>query len=924
MIYGFGPFELDTRVYELRHRGAPRAVEPQVFNVLAYLAEHRDRVVSKEELLDELWRDRFVSETTLTSRLKAARKAVGDDGKAQTVIRTVHGRGYRFVADVRIAVDSEPPPPVVVPPPPRSAEFVGRGAELARLQQALALACEGKRQIVFVTGEAGAGKTTLVEAFLGRARATPMVVARGQCVEHRGTGEPYMPLLDALGRLCRGAHGPRTIELLRREAPTWLLQFPSLLSDDEAAALAARSSSGTRMLRELGMLLERLAEELPVVLLVEDLHWSDSATLEAIDLLARHTDPARLLVLGTFRPSDVKASGHPVLATAQELGARGQCERIELPLLAVREIDDYLRARFPGADFVRDVAALLHERTAGNPLFVGNLVCSWLARGLIRQHEGEWALDASLATLETDVPESLQQLIERRLAELDAEDQRVLEAASLIGREFPVALLAATLGAGDEEVERRCESLARGGRFLAPAGTAQWPGGALTSRFAFTHDLYVDAVYERIPEARRGRMHRQAGLALEGAWPGREREHAAQLALHFRRARDRARAVRYLDVAAEQAVQRSAYREAVLHFTAALELLQETEPSVERDRNELAIRARLAPSLIATRGWAEPGTEENYHRGCELARRLGERAVLSQMLYGVAVMYEYRGHFRRAERIVLERLALDGEEAMANAVESHELLSCSLVHQGRFAEAVQHAARAIAAAERHGEPLDPGTLHVLVQSHGWMSEGLVFLGRHKEALEHSARSVRLAEARGDELTRAGAIAQAAFLHFYRREKEECRRLAAAAEAIARERRLPFHLACARVLLGWCLSLDGAHEEALREVRAAIRMSLSVGARMEVPLLLAILAECLERAGEPQRALEALDEAFAHVGRGRAFFYAPELYRMSAELLFARGDADSARTALDEAESIAAEQASPLLSARLAGSLERIA
>lgn len=907
------------RVYELRHRGEVCAVEPQVFNVLAYLAEHCDRVVSKEELLEKLWQDRFVSEATLTSRLKAARRAVGDDGKSQSVIRTIHGRGYRFVADLRI-VDTESTVPAVAPPS-RPAGFVGRDAELARLQRALALAGEGKRQVVFISGEAGAGKTTLVEAFLGRDRAA--LVARGQCVEHRGSGEPYMPLLDALGRLCRGAHGARTIELLRREAPSWLLQLPWLLSDEEASLLAARSSSGERMPRELGMLLERMTEEMPLVLLVEDLHWSDSATLEAIDLLARHAHPARLLIIGTFRPSDTKASRHPVLAVAQELRARGQCELIELPPLAVREIEDYLRARLPGADFVRDLASLLHERTSGNPLFVGNLVGSWISRGLIREQEGEWVLDASLSTLETDVPESLQQLIEKRVAELDAEDQRLLETASVLGREVSIAFLAATLSAGDDEVERRCESLARGGRFIAPAGTEQWGDGTVTSRFAFTHDLYVDVLYDRIPEARRARVHRQAGLALERAWIGRERERAAELALHFRRAGDPPRAIRYLEAAAGQAMQCSAYREAVLHFTATLDLLEETERSPERDRTELAVRSHLAPALIATRGWADADAEANYHRGCELARAHGDRAALSQMLYGMAVMYEFRGDYRRAEGIVLERLAFDGEAAIANSVESHELLACSMLHQGRYAEAVEHGERAIAAAERSAEPLDHGTVVFLVQAHGWTSCALVFLGRHDDAIAHGAIALRLAESKGDELARANALVQAAFVRFYYREREECRWLSAAAEAIARERRLPFHFSCARILLGWCLSQEGAHEEALREVRAGIRSSILAGARLEVPLLLAILAECLDRAGDRERALETLDEAFAHAGRSRSFYYVPELYRMSADLLLARGDRDTARVALEEAQAIAAEQASPLFASRIAESLLRV-
>lgn len=933
MIYAFGSYELDTRVYELRHRGAACAIEPQVFNVLAYLAEHRDRVVSKDELLEKLWQDRFVSEATLTSRLKAARKAVGDDGKAQNVIRTVHGRGYRFVAGVRVVGNarSEARPPsanggasqIVRATTPLPAGFVGRDEELVRLERSLALACEGKRQIVFVAGEAGAGKSTVVETFLARHTGTPMLVARGQCVEHRGTGEPYMPLLDALGRLCRGTHAARMAELLRREAPSWLLQLPWLLSDEEASTLAARSCSGDRMLRELGMLVERMAEEMPVVLVLEDLHWSDSATIEAVELLARHAHPARLVIIGTFRLSDVKASRHPVLTAAQELRARGQCELIELPLLALREIEDYLSARWPGADFIRDLAPVLRDRTSGNPLFLGNLAGSWTARGLIREEGGEWLLDASIATLETDVPDSLQQLIEQRVAELTVEDQRLLEAAAVIGRTFPIAFLADALGADHDEVEHRCEALARAGRFISPSGTEQWRGAIVTARFAFTHDLYVDVLYDRIAEARRARIHRQAGLALERAWSGHERDRAAELALHFQRARDHARAIRYLDVAAEQALQRSAYREAVLHFTALLELLEETPESPDRNRTELATRSRLAPALIATRGYADPDAERNYRRGCDLARSLGDRRQLSQLLYGLAVMYEYRGNYQRSERIIRERLALDGDAAFPNTAASHELLACSVLHQGRYADAVRHAETAIEAIARLPEPRDATLLHVLVQAHGWISTGMAFLGRYAEALHHGRIALGLAEKNGDELARANAMAQAAFVRFYHHEPAECRRLASEAEAIARERRLPFHLSCARILLGWCLSQEGAHEEAIREVRAGIRISLLAGARVEMPLFLAILAECYDRAGEKERALEALDEGFAHVGRSRAYFYVPELYRMSADLLLVRGDRDTARTAIEQARAVAEEQQSPLLAARVNESLARM-
>jgi DNA-binding winged helix-turn-helix (wHTH) protein/tetratricopeptide (TPR) repeat protein len=915
MIYAFGPWELDTRVYELRHRGSVCPIEPQVFDVLAYLAANRDRVVSKEELLEKVWQERFVSETTLTSRLKAARRAVGDDGKSQSIIRTLHGRGYRFIADVRICESDTFLVPIkstsASSPISRPPGFVGRDSELVRLDAALGLAMDAKRQIVFVAGEAGAGKTTLVETFLGRARSADILIGRGQCVEHRGSGEPYMPLLDALGRLCRDANGAHIIELLQQDAPSWLLQMPWLLSADDAAALTARTASGDRMLRELGMVIERITAETPLVLLIEDLHWSDSATLEAVDLLARQAHPARLLLLGTFRPSDVKASQHPAYAICQELRARGHCELLSLPLLAARELDDYLRSRMPGADFTSELASLLHARTSGNPLFVGNLVDSWIARGLIVQRDGAWALDASVQTLETDVPDSLQHLIEKHVAILDAEEQRMLETASVIGREFSIANVAATMALDEEEIERRCESFARDGRFLAAAGTELWGDGSITSRFTFTHDLYVDVLYQRIAEARRARIHQRAGLALEHAWHGRERERGAELALHFQRAHDPVRAVRYLDLAAEQAIARSAYREAVLHITAALALVRD-------GATELSLRARLAPALTATRGWADVEAEKNYHRACELARAAGEHALLSQLLYGMATMYEYRGEYRVAERIVMERIALDGEDASAvNTVESHELLACSMLHQGRYAETIAHGERALEVAAQQELPRDVYSALIVVQAHGWLSGGYVFTNRREEAVEQSRLAIALSQAKGDELARASALVQAAFVRFYHREPKACRKLAEEGLAIARERRFPFHVACARILLGWCFSHEDQHEEAIREVRAGIRMSISIGSKMDVPLFLAMLAECLSRAGDSVAAFDTLDEAFARVGRSRMFFYLPEIYRMSADLLRERGDHDSAETALERARAIAEEQESSLFADRIA-------
>jgi DNA-binding winged helix-turn-helix (wHTH) protein len=304
MIYRFGDCELDDQRYQLRRGGVPCHLEPQVFEVLAYLVRHRDRVVPRTELLDQIWGSRFVTDSALASRVKAARRAVGDNGREQGVIRTVHGRGYQFLAPVQ-----EPAPEPGAPAPPVAAPAgvapVGREAELGRLQELYGLTQGGRRQVVFVTGEAGIGKSTLVEAFAaGVERERAGLVARGQCLEQRGAPEPYLPVFDALDRLCRA--DPGAVAVLARVAPTWLVQMPALVEPGERDDLERRALGGTqeRMLREAAEALESVAAGRPLVLLLEDLHWADPSTVDLLAWLARRPTPARLLVAGpTARPT---------------------------------------------------------------------------------------------------------------------------------------------------------------------------------------------------------------------------------------------------------------------------------------------------------------------------------------------------------------------------------------------------------------------------------------------------------------------------------------------------------------------------------------------------------------------------------------------------------------------------------------------
>src|SRR5262245_12396288 len=312
----FPPFRLDPANQRLNCNDRVISLRPKSFGVLHHLAGHANQLVTKDELLDAVWSGLSVSDAVLKGCIREIRDALGDDPAAPRFIETAHRLGYRFIAPV-VTVDR----PWRHEPAAERRATVGRETELATLDNWLAQSLGGARQLVFVTGEPGIGKTTLVETFLERITDQTIMVGRGQCVEHHGIGEPYLPILEALGRLCRGSHGNRLVGILRQYAPTWLAQLPSLISTDQALGQQVAGTTPQRMLRELAEALEVMTIETPVVLVLEDLHWSDYSTLDLLASLARRREPARLLVVGTYRQSDVALRDHPLADLTHELQA---------------------------------------------------------------------------------------------------------------------------------------------------------------------------------------------------------------------------------------------------------------------------------------------------------------------------------------------------------------------------------------------------------------------------------------------------------------------------------------------------------------------------------------------------------------------------------------------------------------------------
>ncbi len=927
MRYVFEDFELDTQGYELRQGGELRSLEPQGFNVLIYLIEHRDRVVSKTELLEQLWPGQYVSEATLVQRVVAARRALGDSGRVQHYIKTVHGRGYRFIA----AIDKDSSD-VTISLPVRSSTMpiVGRETELATLEDCFRHVLQGHRQLVFITGEAGIGKTTLVDAFVPQiASRMPIWVGRGQCIDHYGGGEPYLPLLDALGQLCRGTEGELFLSILRQQAPSWLLQMPALLSTAESEALERRNrgATQTRMLRELAEAVEALASEKPLILVLEDLHWSDDVTLDWLAFVARRRTSARLLILGTYRPSDAIAQGHRVNPIVRELKHQGASVELLLGYLPETGVRAYLSQRFDNASWPVAFVRSLHRRTNGNPFFLVAIVDEWLRQGVLVYSSDGGRLPSALPPVSMEIPDSIQHLIEQQLGALSDEDQEILEVASIVGVEFAAADVAAGVSQEIETIEMRCDAWARQGQFIRAGETKIWADETVTTVYEFLHALYQEVLYEQVPTSRQVRWHQQIGDRLEKGYGPQARLMAVELAEHFVRGRDVQRAVRYLQYAGEQAMQRSASQEAIRHLTLALEWIEALPNTPERTEQEIALYNTMGGAWSATKGYGASEAADAYSQARALGQTIGDSPQLAPILYGLMRFYGARGehHTSRemakqlsdlSERIPDPTLSLAAFVAMGmtSYLLGELTYAQEWVTQGmaRY-ESDQHRSHLV----QYGEDLRVQCLRMTA----WLQW---LLGYPDQALRSVQRALDLAQDVASPIDMALAQFSAVILYRYRRELHQVQTQAETLTALAEEHELPYWKAAGMMFKGWALMAQG-QEDAMVQITEGLSAWLAMGTGVYRPYFLGLLAEAYGRIEQPEAGLSAVAEALSVVEMTEERLWEAELYRLHGELLLKSSlrDTDQAETCLYQALDIARSQGARSLELRAAKSLARL-
>jgi DNA-binding winged helix-turn-helix (wHTH) protein/tetratricopeptide (TPR) repeat protein len=917
----FGPFRFDIGEHRLFKEGKEIYLRRKPFAILKYLTEHPQRLVTQEELVDVIWGKVVMSDSVLRTHVSDVRRAVGEG-----VVETVVGRGYRFLH----AVETERPQPV-----PRAAEpvapcsapshLVGRETEMNVLVQAFEAALDQKRQLVFITGDPGIGKTALVDEFLKEfAAPRGALIASGLCVEHLGAAEAYLPVLAALGVLCRGDGGRHVADLLTRHAPTWRAQMPGLLDDDELQSLARRTQGATqpRMLRELAEALEVIAAERPLVLVLEDVQWADVSTTDLLAMLGARREAARILVVATCRPSEIM-KGDGMSRLIAELRARKQATVLGLETWSEATTGEYLVRRFAAARFPEGLAPCVHRMTGGNPLFAAAVVDDLEGRGMIRSSGDGWELTATVADVEKRRPDTVRQLIDIQIDRLKSEEQGVLEAASLVGVQFAAGAVALALELAADEVDSLCEGLASHKGLLRFVGSEPWPDGSIQSHYSFAHALYRDAALSRVPTVTRRMWHRRVADGLEHAHGAAVDSIATELAVHYDEARIVAKAVRYYGLAGERAMRRFGRAEALAQFSRAHALMATLPASDESDRTELAVLKQMGPAMFALQGTKAPQLEHTFIRTAELARRVGDDRGLLAALLGLQRCHFLRGQLVDSERYegevaeVLSRLNDPTTAAMASVIGSKARL-----YRGQLAVArgpLIEAGAVLEAIERERVANVAGVWRPHLVLLAWLE------GEPDDALAAAGRMRAGAESAGDPYYLCVALTVAALTHFWRREPEHALAAARRALDVGHDEGSP-------VWRGWAMSVHHWAAAALdsqtapshsEELSTALSMLLGpgpgpAGRTAFTPCVVGVHAA----AGHRDRAVQELDEALAFVERTDERAWSSELHRLRGELL-RDSDRAEAERAMKRALEVSREQGAKSFELRAALSLAKL-
>ena len=780
------------------------------------------------------------------------------------------------------------------PARPAHCRLVGREQDLSRMAAAFASVCGGGGSIVMISGEAGIGKTTVVDEFLAGVEVgpTPVWIGRGRCSERLAESDAFAPILECLDGLLKGESAAQTAQIMKTTAPTWYLHLAPVIADASAdLKREAKSASHERMRREFAAFFEELSRQRPVIVFLDDLHWADESSCDLLAFLASRIPNTRILLLATYRPGTIISGKHPFLPLKLQFERRVWCQELALSLLRLEDIERYIAMEFPSNGYPDEFARLVHQRTEGNPLFMTDMLHFLRDRGIFVERDGRWILGEAVSALRELIPVGINSMIQLKINQLSEEDRRILLCAAIQGVEFDSAVLAQVRSLDPVEVEERLQQLDKVHTLVRMVAEVEFPNHTFSVRYRFVHVFYQNVLTSMVAPSRRAADSLATAQELVRFTGDFSRLIAGDLAMLFESGRDFASASQYFLQAARNAAGVFAYPEAALLCERGLQGLRSLPESRERDAQELMFSLMLGMALMATRGYAAREVERTHQRSRELCVKLNETARLASVLWGLHTCHTNRGELALALEVAQEmRQVADASGNPIAVIESLHALGTTLAFMGRMAEA-RDALERIFAIYPLSQHSFHGSLYVLdpcVTSLSMLGRLLVVLGHLDQAVEKAAAAEELAKRLAHPPSLAYALFWVGWVHHKRGEAIESRRHLASAMELSRKHGLPLFLEWARFVRGASLVRTGSGPDGITEMRKSIARQDTMGSMLERSYCLTLLAEGLANEGAWQEALAVCDEALDFAQRTEGRWYESETHRVRGEILLGLG------------------------------------